>query len=63
MSILAATSDVRRVSLWLGHSDVKTTERYLHADIDEKLAVASAVVVVRRMRATQLGQGAQRFGR
>jgi integrase/recombinase XerD len=44
MSILAATGDVRKVSLWLGHSDVKTTEMYLHADVDEKLAIVGAVV-------------------
>lgn len=44
MAILAATGDVRRVSLWLGHSDVKTTEMYLHADVDEKLAIVGAVV-------------------
>jgi len=44
MTILAATGDIRKVSLWLGHSNQKTTEVYLHADITEKLAIAGAVV-------------------
>jgi site-specific recombinase XerD len=44
MAILAATGDIRKVSLWLGHADIKTTEVYLHADLDEKLAIAGAVV-------------------
>jgi site-specific recombinase XerD len=44
MTILAATGDVRKVSLWLGHSDVQTSEIYLHADISDKIAVAGSVV-------------------
>ena len=31
MGILHATGDIRSVSLWLGHADVKTTEVYLRA--------------------------------
>ena len=31
MTILHATGDVRKVSLWLGHADIKTTEAYLRA--------------------------------
>jgi len=37
MTILRATGDIRKVSLWLGHSDIKTTLMYLRADPDEKL--------------------------
>jgi hypothetical protein len=36
--------DLRKVSLWLGHSDSKTTEVYVRADVSEKLAIAGAVV-------------------
>ena len=32
-----ATGDVRKVSLWLGHSSVQTTEMYLQADPTDKL--------------------------
>ena len=31
MTILHATGDIRKVSLWLGHADIKTTEAYLRA--------------------------------
>ena len=34
---LKATGDVRKVSLWLGHSSVQTTEMYLQADPTDKL--------------------------
>jgi site-specific recombinase XerD len=44
MTVLSATGDLRKVSLWLGHADMKTTEVYLHADVSEKLAIAGAVV-------------------
>ena len=37
MGILHATGDIRSVSLWLGHADVKTTEMYLRASPAEKL--------------------------
>ena len=37
MGILHATGDIRSVSLWLGHADVKTTEVYLRARPAEKL--------------------------
>jgi site-specific recombinase XerD len=46
MTILIATGDLRKVSLWLGHSDLSTTEVYLRADVGEKLAVAGAVVPI-----------------
>jgi site-specific recombinase XerD len=42
MHTLQATGDVRKVSLWLGHATLQTTEIYLRADPTEKLqALAS----------------------
>ena len=32
------------LSLWLGHTDIQTTEAYLRADPTEKLEAMSAVV-------------------
>lgn len=37
MHILQATGDVRKVSLWLGHASIQSTEIYLRADPTEKL--------------------------
>jgi integrase/recombinase XerD len=37
MLVLQATGDIRKVSLWLGHADIQTTEAYLRADPTEKL--------------------------
>lgn len=34
---LEATGDIRKVSLWLGHSSLQTTEMYLRADPTDKL--------------------------
>ena len=42
MNVLQATRDVRRVSLWLGHATMKSTEVYLRADPTEKLAAFDA---------------------
>jgi len=42
MHTLAATRDVRKVALWLGHASVKSTEMYLRVDATEKLAVLEA---------------------
>lgn len=39
---LAATGDIRKVSLWLGHSSLRSTEVYLRADPVEKLAILAA---------------------
>ena len=39
MTILHATGDIRKVSLWLGHADIKTTEAYLRASPAEKLRI------------------------
>ena len=39
---LEATGDVRKVSLWLGHSSLQTTEMYLRMDPIEKLNTLAA---------------------
>ena len=44
MVVLQATGDIRKVSLWLGHTDIQTTEAYLRADPTEKLEAMSAVL-------------------
>ncbi len=44
MHTLQATHDVRKVSLWLGHASVKSTEIYLRADPTEKLDALQAGV-------------------
>jgi site-specific recombinase XerD len=54
MHILQATHDVRKVSLWLGHATMKSTEIYLRADPTAKLAALDAGVApaLRRGRFT-----------
>jgi site-specific recombinase XerD len=42
--MLQATRDVRKVALWLGHADIRTTEIYLRMDAPEKLEAIEAVV-------------------
>ena len=37
MHVLQATGDVRKVSLWLGHASIQSTEIYLRTDPTEKL--------------------------
>ena len=44
LMILQATNDLRRVALWLGHADIRTTEQYLRVDPSKKLEALSAVV-------------------
>jgi site-specific recombinase XerC len=44
MVVLQATQDIRKVSLWLGHSTLTTTEVYVRADPTEKLEAIEAVV-------------------
>lgn len=44
MRILQATKDLRKVSLWLGHANMQTTEMYVRADPTVKLeALESAI--------------------
>jgi integrase/recombinase XerD len=43
MHTLQATGDVRKVSLWLGHASIQTTEIYLRADPTEKLEALTAM--------------------
>ncbi len=44
LMILQATGDLRRVSLWLGHADMQTTEMYLRADPTDKLEAIEAII-------------------
>ena len=44
MSVLDATGDIRKVSLWLGHAGIATTQIYLRADPSEKLAIVETLV-------------------
>jgi len=44
MIVLHATQDLRKVSLWLGHTNLATTEVYTRADIDEKLEAIETIV-------------------
>jgi len=44
MMILQATGDLRKVSLWLGHADMQTTEVYLRADPTDKLEAVEAII-------------------
>jgi site-specific recombinase XerC len=40
--IFQATGDLRKVSLWLGHAHMQTTEIYLRADPLEKIEAIEA---------------------
>jgi site-specific recombinase XerD len=44
MTTLQATHDIRKVSLWLGHSSIQTTEIYTRVDPTDKLDALYAVV-------------------
>src|SRR6266581_6549188 len=44
MVVLQATQDIRKVSLWLGHSSLTTTEVYTRGDPTEKLEAIEAIV-------------------
>jgi site-specific recombinase XerD len=43
LTILQATNDLRKVSLWLGHANLQTTEIYTRADPSIKLEALDAV--------------------
>jgi integrase/recombinase XerD len=44
LTMLQATRDIRKVALWLGHADIRTTEIYLRVDPTEKLEAVEAVL-------------------
>jgi integrase/recombinase XerD len=44
LTILQATKDIRKVSLWLGHAHTQTTEMYTRADPSVKLEVVESVI-------------------
>ena len=44
LTILQATKDLRKVSLWLGHSSMQTTEIYTRADPSVKLEALQSVI-------------------
>lgn len=43
MVIYQATGDLRKVTLWLGHANMQTTEIYLQADPTEKIRAIESV--------------------
>lgn len=44
LTMLQATRDIRKVALWLGHANIRTTEIYLRVDPSEKLEAVEAIV-------------------
>jgi integrase/recombinase XerD len=42
--MLEATHDIRKVALWLGHADIRTTEIYLRLDPSAKLEAIEGVL-------------------
>lgn len=44
LNTLRATGDLRKVALWLGHANQRTTEIYLQADPTEKIQALESVV-------------------
>jgi integrase len=47
LTILQATKDLRKVSLWLGHSSMQTTESYTRADRSVKLEALESVIAAK----------------
>jgi hypothetical protein len=44
LTVLQATKDLRKVSLWLGHAHIQTTEIYTRMDPSVKLEALESVV-------------------
>ena len=44
LTVLQATKDLRKVSLWLGHAHMQTTEMYTRADPSVKLEALEAII-------------------
>jgi len=44
LTVLQATKDLRKVSLWLGHAHMQTTEMYTRADPAVKMEALEAIV-------------------
>ena len=44
LTVLEATKDLRKVSLWLGHAHMQTTEMYTRADPSVKLEALEAMI-------------------
>ena len=53
--MLQATRDIRKVALWLGHADVRTTEIYLRLDPSEKLEAVAPETMRPRSSHHRLG--------
>lgn len=52
LNTLRATGDIRKVALWLGHAQQKTTEIYLQTDPTEKLSMMDAMSLPSLRRGT-----------
>jgi site-specific recombinase XerD len=50
LMMLRATRDIRKVALWLGHADIRTTEIYLRVDPSEKLEAIEAALPLKLRR-------------
>jgi len=50
MVLFRATGDLRKVSLWLGHTQMQTTEVYLRADPMEKIEAIEGMTPLRLKR-------------
>lgn len=53
MVLFRATGDLRKVSLWLGHSQMQTTEVYLRADPMEKIEAIEGMTPAAQAGAVQ----------